>query len=234
MPLTLKNFYRQWWQPDPSRTIFYYDFEQNLNDSSGNWNNITSSNWIWYDNIGWQYVVQNNVTSNWYLIHPWFNSLSDFTVSFWVYVVNPWSGRMPMLFGQQENVTPYKWITVWFWPDMYNSQWNTNSFSFMMDGSTYHYTWWKTLDSWYHVVFTRISWTCKVYINNNKELEYTDNTSFVNWPYRFLFNSNNDSSKQWWWNTWAKMDKFILENVWWSAQEIADYFNATKSLYGIS
>jgi hypothetical protein len=34
-----------WWQPDPSRTIFYYDFEQNLDDSSGNWNNITSSNW---------------------------------------------------------------------------------------------------------------------------------------------------------------------------------------------
>ena len=47
MPLTLKNFYKQWWQPW-ANTIAYYKFDSDLNDSSWKvyYNQTKSLYWI--------------------------------------------------------------------------------------------------------------------------------------------------------------------------------------------
>jgi hypothetical protein len=37
--------------PDASRTLLYYEFENNLSDSSGNGNNITGSSSIGYQQV---------------------------------------------------------------------------------------------------------------------------------------------------------------------------------------
>lgn len=79
-------------------TIFYFEFENNLNDTSGKGNNPTGSRGITYEQVNGQYVAKT--TSNPYiqLNASLGNNITDFTISFWINVVAPSNGYYPMLF----------------------------------------------------------------------------------------------------------------------------------------
>lgn len=227
---------------DASRTIFYYDFEQNLKDSSWNWNNITSYTWIAFDQVWWQYVsyLTNwswylQVTSTiWSSIWDW-----DFAVSFWIYPKQPSSDRYPMLFWLFNNASPYTWPTIFF--DPLNKTWHWDRLTFRMRwwGSGYEHvgnTLASSLYDWrHHIVMTRNNWTVSCYIDNHLEvsrdndLEAFPTDSNSSW---YVLFSNNGTSQQFW-VTWVKWDKVILENVWWSAFDVDVYFNQTKLIYWV-
>jgi hypothetical protein len=82
--------------------------------------------------------------------------------------------------------------------------------------------------SWHNIVATRISWINYLYIDNVLQWQKSWWTSLSN------FNSLRILNRVWWqsWsNTWALMDELIVEKAWWTAQEISDYYNQTKSNY---
>lgn len=222
--------------PDASRTLFYYEFEQNLNDSSGNNRTATGNNIGYTQILWWQYAVTNNTTSSSYVKPPaisW-SWISDFTVSFWLYTIAPWTNKQPLIFAQNEYSAPYKWPNIFFWPDIYWWVRSTNSFMFRLSWNNQKHTNDITLNTWHHVVFTRSSWTCKAYVDGSNVLTWTDTTTWGTTAQRYVFNSNNDNSKQWWGNIWAMWDKYIYENVWWSADDVTNYYNDTKWNYWIS
>lgn len=226
------------WKPDSTRTIFYYDFENNLNDGSWNHNNITSSNYISYEQVGRQYVSYINNWS-WYLQISstlWASIWSgDFAISFWIYPKQPASNKYPMIFWMFDNISPFTWPTIFF--DPYNKNWHWDSIFFRM-------TWWSSnaydcgtasalYNAWHHIVMTRISWVVYVYIDNVLKASWNNDTNVFpttsNSSWYILFSNNGVSQQRG--VTWVKWDKVILENVWWSAQDVKDYYNQIKLNY---
>jgi hypothetical protein len=222
------------WQPW-ANTVAYYEFEQNLNDSSWNGNTATGTG-IGYTLVDWQYVV-TNTTSTWYINLPnWLGTniwSGDFTLSFWVYPVTPWgTSDWVLLFWVSSSTTPYYWPNIYF--DYY---WNKRvTFRLSKENS-------DRLDlldiddsliwAWHHFVMTRNSGVVSCYIDTT--LKWTFNSSVTvpsSTETNVLFARWTDA--QAWYNTWAKMDKAILESVWWTAEEVLDYYNYTKSNYWIS
>lgn len=233
-----------WWQPNPSRTIFYYDFEDSNNrlaDTSWNNNDATSATYITYSQESWQYVAETTNTS-WWIDIPgsYWSTIGtwDFAMSCWVYIENPWSRAYPCLFAVR-----YDWWNanscIWFDPnntisDSYPSwSWVKREF---LDGAVC-YKWTidpTTLYNWWHnFVMTRNNWTVTCYIDTNIDISFTETWTFPNaWNWCLLSRPTTWAPQSF--PAWAKWDKFILENVWRSQQNVTDYFNQTKSLYGIS
>lgn len=230
------------WQPDASRTIFYYEFENNLDDSSGNWHNITSSTWVWYSTVWWQQVLIATNNDSWLDVSPSRTSgiwSWDFAISFWLYPVQPSWDRYPMLVGISYNNSPYTWPTIFYDPLNFNGNGDCIYFRMRWWGQAYEHASTTTAsslyNSWHHIVMTRISWTVSCYIDWTLETSWSGDTeSFPTYNYAGHIFARSDYSYQARGATGAMTDKFILENVWWTAQEIASYYNQTKSLYWIS
>lgn len=236
---TEKQIRPAWWTPDPSRTIFYYDFEDSSNrlaDTSWNGNNATSASGIAYEQVWWQYVATlssggGTITINWLYgasIGTW-----DFTVSFWHYPVQPSSYNYPMMFGMSSNNSPYPWPNIFFDPHNRNGLWNKVIFRITGAAQKASTTSASSLyNGWHHIVMTRNSWVITCYIDANSEVSWTDGTtSFpTSWSNLWVLIS------RWVWSSqdfpaWAKWDKFILEKVWWSAADVTNYYNQTKWIY---
>lgn len=232
------------WKPW-ANTIAYYDFEQNLDDSSGNGYNATGTN-IWYEQVWWQYVITNTATkpninipaSIWAII-----GAGDFAVSFWLYPVNPWSTStqrgnkncIPMIFGiRNDNSSPRTWPNIFYDPLWHDWQWS--KFIFRTSGNNATYLW-NNVSSLYnsrhHIVMTRINGTVYCYLDASLLWTFTwtdDFSSATEWR---IFSRGETNWQQFFSNTWAKADKYIIEKAWWTAQEVADYYNQTKSTYGL-
>lgn len=226
----LREYVEPGWQPDPNRTIFYFDFENNLNDSS--WNNvqIIASGNITYEAVWWQSVIKST-WNNPYLQLPTTigNNLTDFTVSFWLYpIIWTWQNYV-MLFWDYA----YNW-SDWVWPHVF--YYDDGHFTVRVNNRNEQNVWNLTQNVWQHIVFTRSSWTCTAYLNWQQTWSsFTDTTQWdlTTGQYSDFYIFSRNGSQNWKWS-WQKWDKYIFENVGWSAQEVQDYFNQTKSLYGIS
>ena len=225
------------WKPDPTRTVFYYDFEDSNNrlaDSSWNNNNATGATNITYSTVGTQTVAETTaggggitIPQNLYgNIGTW-----DFALSFWLYCIDTTNTQYPMLFWLATLTSPYPWINIFFNPrNAYNMgnatlwrlTWN-NSQTGYKTASTL--VWW-----WHHFVMTRNSWTVDCYIDATLDQTFTDNTSLPSycWQNRMLSRVGNTSQS---FPAWAKGDKYILEKVWWSSQDVTNYYNWTKWNY---
>ena len=60
--------YKSYWEWKPNaNTIFYYEFNNNLNDSSGKGNNATGSSWVWYTTAGTENVITNTSNNSEYI-----------------------------------------------------------------------------------------------------------------------------------------------------------------------
>lgn len=230
------------WVPDSNRTIFYYEFERNLNDLSWNNHNITGSSSIDYETIGWQDVLVGTGSYPYLSINPsWTSSIQtgNFTASFWIYPVSvpSYMSNGVQILGIFYNYSPFNWPTIFYDPnDVY---WHGDSIIFRMrwGGSSYEHTW-ITLasslyNSWHHIVMTRNNGTVSCYIDWALEVDWqNDSISFPTYDYQWYIFSR--SGEQYWGNSWAKCDKYIFENVGWSSNDVSTYYNETKGIYGIS
>lgn len=219
---------QSWWQPDPTRTLFYFEFEDNLNDSSDNHNDATWSN-LSYIDVWWQKVVQAGTDCNisvpqlWASIGSW-----DFALSFWLNPVAPSSWRYPMLFWMWTDTSYYAYI--FYDPLNVTGWWDT--ILRMVGWSNYYWTASDLYNWWHHLVMTRISWTVYCYIDKVEVGHFSGNTAFTSGGTSYILSRANAWNTQTW-DTPAKADKYILEKVWWSVDDVKDYYDQTKSTYGL-
>lgn len=215
MPLTLKNFYKQWWQPW-ANTLVYYPFDTDINDYSWNnynltnyWNvSITEVSWVTSANFinsapYWLYNSDTNITIQW-----------KYTFLVWMYYVWWWSAY-PRVFGWTDNrfmlyrngaIEPN--AANWWWIQSIPNTWELIVFVGNLT------TWaWDGYKNWTYIK----SWTGTTWARHGIRLWWNEG------------NASNGTDAFYW-----AMSKLIFENRQRTAQEIADYFNQTKSLYWIS
>ena len=209
-----------WWDPW-NNTIAYYPLTSSTTTQDKSWNNRNLTNsWVTFWTYKWIDCAYSNMASLLYN-SSFVTNLQNLTVSARAYYVwnwYSWSGNYNQALwrwwsSSSENFWPYienqynPWLLVvspgWFW----RIQLTSNS-------------------KWVNVVVT--------YDYNNKTaIMYVDGvagTSNTNanppwWTYIRI----GGKTSTWWWYGW--LSEFIVEWKVWTAQEILDYYNNTKSNY---
>lgn len=213
-------------------TIAYYPFKWDSKDYSGNWHDLTKSGSVSYVTLNWRQVVymqwkwSSNTTK---LVSSSFSrTISAETYSIWCRTnANATSGsyiNAYCLFQFYQNTSPYnrQWI--------FTSRWNNRN---------YHINYWVSLqDTWiipdiwddtFHLITVTTSQSAvKLYVD--WELKYTwTGWSPISCSWKIYVGSNYDS--YYWFNGYIW--DTILEDKEWTAKEISDYYNQTKSEYWI-
>ena len=213
-----KQIYPDWWKPWEN-TLWYYEFTNNLNDSSWKWNNLSQAHsWYTYNttwdityltNTSWRisrsisWVDLNNMT-----VSCWLRKTSSSTVSVvWSYWMSSWTRLY------------WTWIIV---------DWS-NKIRIFVYGSDITSTLTASYNNWHHIVLTNNNGTSTVYLDWTNKRTTTKTFTKENTLFSLLANpdTNQDPHK---WN----IDSVILETKVRTDQEVLDYYNKTKSLYGIS
>lgn len=223
MPLTLKNFYRQWWQPW-ANTIAYWKLDWDTTDELWNYDMVTR---IWtmnYWTLSWwqKYGIFNGSTILSVASVP---SWTKWTLSFWIN--KSWTSEY-VSFVQNINTDwsdNYTQIVLKQTEIGFRIPWWSNNFR------NYTQSTWE----WHHIVLTQ-DWTgmC-LYIDNVQIWSTRSNNSWFNakWWNQLCI---------WWLIRWTQaysifnwyLSNMIIESEARTAQEVSDYYNLTKSLYGIS
>lgn len=212
----------QWWQPW-ANTIVYYPFtsQTTVADMSGNSYNLTN-NWATF----WTFQGVDCVYVDWttYLECPTAVTVPDWcTILAWCYTQNTsWDFRriVNIAAGNRSLMLTYstgnewKWYNVWLW-------WRPTT------NATSYY------GAWYLVAWTWLSNVQKLYIYwANTAVDITDNQNTY-WMTNATLCVGADSSSHWD-NFIGGVSNLIIESRVRTAQEVVDYYNQTKSLYGIS
>lgn len=221
--------------PDASRTLLYMKFNNNLNDDSGNGVSVSGLNLTYWTEWNNSYV---QLTSKYGVVTPPWNLASsigtgDFTVSSFFYAVDTTHTEPAWVFGDWYDWGyPRPWICVRF---KYDTNSSTNYFiAWMNDGvGTWAINAECTINTRHHQVYVRRNWTVYWFLDGVKYWPQNNTINLSNVD-KFVIIWRNDYSPQAWWQTWARTSEVILENVAWTDQEIAGYFNYQKWNYWIS
>ena len=208
-----------WWKPW-SNTIAYYPLNWNVNDASGNGYNWTRQWTSHYETLSsWIQVASfPKDTSQVNYISSSLNTEPK-TVSFWV---------------KQDNYVT--WSSLIWMVNAENWHWQLR---FTDTSWTYYikFYWWETnlaqvsiIWSWTNIVLTMDNWTVNLYANWVLKWTLTWQTTSPSWTLyigwnRYGWNNTNKRNLEWY------MSEVILESVVWTATEISNYYNATKSNY---
>lgn len=223
-----KQIRPSWWKPW-ANTVAYRKWENNTQDSSWKWV-VLSGTWtssfsssikkVW--NYSW-----NNSGKSYYLQIPNTSKLSSsFTILTWIYFTSWSSDRNRSIFAD----------------------WDTSNLNFHIyqnassriifdsgNGSSEGSVQWPTVSTWtwYHLVITRDGSTCKIYSNwalYSSRTTYSWKATSSSTPFLIGKRVTWDSSS----NTFGwYLDETILENKARTADEIQNYYNLTKSNYGL-
>ena len=218
------------WKPN-ANTLLYLPLESDIKDYSWNNRDVSSNNWMTQSTQKW--------VDCYYVANSWWISLSTsasswlksgwnyFTLLCWVYrPTNPsWSNRSFLEFAVRNAI--YKSVSIVSWSSQirtaFNQTWTNTGL----------YTW---NSDWCLISLTIDNWTQTIYLN--------DGTSSYSW-----------SDNNWWWGSWSSssqqgcnlfaprnwisnweafnwyVSNLIMENRAWTQQEVATYYNQTKSNY---
>ena len=206
-----------------ANTIAYYplDSVNTVNDLSGNGYNLSTS---WTVTFTTALGVSSMLAWNWYLykqistIPVWANAR---TLSIWAY--------LPSLIYN-------KYLTMWFYgtrASRHKQQqmcYNTNDATITPYLSNYYDDLFdnaidNTLPQWYNLIYTYDGSTQKLY-NNGTLIAQQNITLGTGNNTLYIWASSN------WWDKFSwNLSNLIIENKVRTAQEIADYYNQTKSNY---
>jgi len=205
-----KQIYPAGWKPW-ANTIAYFPFETDATDTQGRatLSNTWTQDTIWYkfQNPGSNVIISwlNNYTVRWYCAWA---KLNSFTGGWW-----KWSyyDKSSMWFFLADGGTT-SWASVWiFYTSSYAQA--KHSFSYTVGD-------WVLIWVWY-------DWTNSVY--------------WVNWDYWIIRASSGYN----FWNTFCLLEaksgqsvdmtysKLIVEDACWTQSQWVDYYNQTKSNYGL-
>lgn len=172
------------------------------------------------------FIATDSFSSNWFAFTDNVTDIPkswNMTLSFWVNVSSlGWRYAAMVDFRENSN---YTWMT---WLHDRNNRFLFHGVS--QENTTFVPTVW----TWYNMVCTVDNGTC--YIYKDWTQIYSDSYSYGNPSLKLclwcFYNSARTNYREE--TISAKLSEVIVENVAWTAQEISDYFDLTKSLYGIS
>lgn len=220
----LKNAYIwevKWWAPSSS-TIAYYKFDSNLNDSSGNWHNLSLYTWsvtYWTTSGWWKYAHFNQNTWANYLTYSGFNYDGQNTISLWFNPQGTFSSSQYAIAEMRETST-YAFYRLW---------WTLKCAYGIAAGGDLAYS--VSTNNRYNIIYTR-NWTsAKWYVNWVLIGSWTPGYSWrTNQTIRFRVNQVADTNSSTYANN-GYYSELIREWKEWAAQEISDYYEATKDNY---
>lgn len=213
-----KQIYPAGWKPW-ANTVAYYPLNSTTNftdqswngyDLTNSWGSITTFNWVscaYYSGSTSVYSQNTSITF-------W----TTRTINFWVYVAS--NRQNPIVWTWAYSYWAYSTIVLWLTPNGYASI--SNYQNYWLDG-TKNLSW-----GWVNMVWV-VNWSdWKVYTNWQLELSwwYTLN-SWSQLKIWWRLGGSGSEYFQWY------VNEIILENKERTAQEISDYYNQTKSNYGL-
>ena len=219
MPLTLKNFYRQWWKPW-ANTIAYFPFQTDKNNTISWWPTLSSS-WATITTLDWVNCLYFDGT-NLQAIDKWFRTTDITSWMCWIY------GYSGVIMEQRS--------TAWWNSDriLWISNW---SFEYLRyQNSSAHITWPSISNNQWHCIgFTEDSSWGKIFLDSNPSAVWTNSSirDFSNlttntWIGCRMDNGNLSSGATWYLAQLVLMDSSI------TIDDFLDFYNQTKSLYWIS
>ena len=225
------------WRQPWVNTIAYYplDSVNTVNDMSWNWYDLTliwtadfnTYQWVDCFNSQWTWRME---CSSLTLADIW----NVFSAMAWVYTPDRQDHNERWILWATDNSLWFKWFDLfesyYSWQNQayrWETLWSSNKSIFVDE------PFWQ----WYHLCLTYEDWTNnqKLYINGVLEWEDT-NTMYLSSSAIFRVAARVWVNGSWWVDvirSWW-LSNIILEDKVRTAQEITDYFNQTKSLYGIS
>lgn len=200
----------QGWQPW-ANTFMYLPMKTDFNDAT--WNNTITNTWATITTLDWiscWYFNSNRLTCSESPIWT-----TDYTISVWIKANGTWN-----------------WWIIW---SNHNAIYSWDVFILNYNSSKFSYEWYRNYDGTSVIASTMPTANIRqhiCYANRKIYLNWTDVTSTVwSWtmlpwyPYTIWQKHNGGDAYLWY------MSELIVETVWWTAQEISDYYNQTKSLY---
>ena len=209
-----------WWQPGEN-TIVYYPLTENANDYSGNGYNATNYEGT-FSTQNWCYLW--TITSR--LELPSMTIWQTFTISAWLKLPNwqpTWDKEFDIYYdwsGSYRNIL-YR-CNAW-WIDCYT--WNNRTSHNAKTVSVAFWTWWD------NIILSKTWTSYSIYLNGNLLGTFSSayNVSIPWWSNSIniwhVSYSTSSSSAFWY------VKDYIIEDKSRTVQEVADYYNQTKSNY---
>lgn len=211
------------WKPWEN-TLAYYPLDWDILDYSGNWYNWTWANW----------TEKYTTLSSWIQVaeFSWWVSRVTTTFSWTPKTVSVWACKSTKL----SDPSPNDWKQIIWQNSADSGAWwifrnvTTNSVShiYYVDGNTYvdlSNTEYK--DKWIHYLVT-VDWnTTKFYLNWEYKwsVDKAINVNRSLWMWTAPYDSNSRYTLYWY------ISEVILEDKGWTTQEVAKYYNRSKSNY---
>lgn len=205
--------------PEPrtpwANTIAYFPLKDDILDQT--WNLTLTHGTMTKATVGYNVTGWAKVTTNWavYYMWGWCNVQQGYDA--YVAICTCDNPEMGYYYKHVESKLNHQCYVA------YNSSFDVSNASVVIwENSRHHYA-------------ISYSWgkSC-VYIDGVKRVEYNwIGYNFWNMAYLFSTWSGGWQTP----NSWsgvAYISDYILESVWWTDQEVADYYNSTKSNYWIS
>lgn len=215
--------YQEGWQPW-ANTIAYYKFDGNLNDDSWNSHDMSLYTWsvtYWTASWWWKYAHFNQNTWTNYWTYSWFNYDWEYTISFRFNPQTIFSSGWPHDIVELREDSTYAYLRIV--NSIYINYWLSPDYSTPLSSNT-----------WYNIIYTRNWNSAELFINWVLIISWTPSFSWrTNQTMRFRVNQVPDTNSSSYANNWY-YSEIIWENKARTAQEKLNYYNQTKSLYGIS
>ena len=220
-------------------TLAYYPLEVDVNDYSWNWRNWTNSNVTFSDWVAVFNWTNSEVTfSN----ASWQRPTTNFTISVWARALswdhNTYNRNYYIVSKKYEGMQYYR-QSIYEISLSYNNKtfvWGINNWD------SRSVTPWNTnvaisLNDWHLYTITNDNQTKSVYLDGSLLSQGTTWTisDYSSEPPLRIWNSTPNPSWSYATNGWFNwnISNVILESKTRTAQEISDYYNSTKSNYGL-
>jgi hypothetical protein len=212
MPLTLKNFYKTWWQPW-ANTLAYWKFDGNL-DSWFSWWATLSWTPYWYTTwLLWQAIQSTSNTTITSSLTQWDIYWGAFAMAFCVEMLN--SNTLQRIFKPNRSNfidIQYEFYNDFSWFQVYNN-WNTKRIAFPLT-NPWVWVWKKFVLTWDGVnqIELYIDW-----VKTNPYSSYNQTFDYPTYTYQFEFCASDSTN--------IAIDELIIENKHWTQTDVDNYLS---------
>ena len=219
------------WKPW-SNTMAYRPLEENGNDYSSNWNNLTNFAWVTFSTLSsWKKYAIFSGTETWNTCKAYTSSTSTtnyWTFSVWAKPENNWNNHYFMFTSWSQTSTSVNFRLITAWASTYQVASNSSNHTFSSYSSSVSpiNDW-----NWHHFVVTISASTISLYIDNVLKGSTTNSTPNETgtgvmslWTY-----VDTGGTSDFWYKWW--FSEAIFEKSIWTTDDISSYYNKTKKNY---